>query len=113
MSFLEQEFPGGVVILEGGEGYLVLEADSSIDNPFTTLNAPTRVEACERSGFRALPHELVKEPYTDRMVLKEFKDIDHDDRQNRISNRRSRPRKVEARTEDINFVSTSTAPEDL
>ena len=101
------------VYLEDDLGILLLEGVPSIDNPWATIKVPTRVNQCERSGFRALPNELIKEPYTDRMVLREFKDFDHDDRQNRISNRRSRPVRVETRNEDINFISTSTAPEDL
>ena len=115
MSFLEQENVLGLklVTLEDEEGYILLENSSSIENQWTTTKVETRVNQCERSGFRALPNELIKEPYTDRMVLREFKDFDHDDRQNRISNRRSRPVRVETRNEDINFISTSTAPEDL
>ena len=105
----------GVVGLETGGGVLLesFVLGTAIVNPFATTDAPTRVNQCERSGFRALPHELKEEPYTGRMVLREFKDTDHDDRQNRISNRRSRPRNVETRNEDLNFVSTSTAPSDL
>jgi len=115
MTFLVYE-DDGVVVLENGLGYLLLEAPdvgTDIQNSGATIIAPTRVEACERSGFRALPHELTKEPYTERMVLKEFRDYDHDDRQNRISNRRSRPKKVETRKEDENFISTAVTQDDL
>jgi hypothetical protein len=83
---------------------------TDIVNPWATTEAPTRVDACERSGFRAYPHELIKEPYTDRMVLKEFKDTDHDDRQFKHTHRDSAPIAVE---QEDTFITTPVTVSDL
>ena len=112
MSFLEQENILGLrlVTLEDEEGFILLENSSTIENQFATIKAETRVNACERSGFRAYPGELIKEPYTDRMILKEFKDFDHDDRQPKHTHRDSRPMAVE---QEDTFISTAITQDDL
>ena len=104
---------GGVVGLEDGFG-LFLESSfvgTLIENPFASTDAPTHKNACERSGFRAYSYELVEEPYTGRMVLKEFKDFDHDDRQHKHSHRDDKePKSVEQ--EDI-FITVAITVDDL
>lgn len=40
--------------------------------------ATTDYVICDRSGFRALPHELVVDPYSGNMVLPKYRDIDHE-----------------------------------
>jgi len=104
---------GGFLELEDALGFLLLETSFSgtlIENPFATTDVPTHKNACERSGFRAYPGELIKEPYTDRMILKEFKDTDHDDRQPKHTHRDSRPMAVE---QEDTFISTAITVDDL
>jgi len=105
----------GVVGLEDGFGLLLQSSfvGTLIENPFAITDAPTRRNMCERSGFPALPHELVKDEFNDRMVLREFRD--KQDR--RLSQFRSRKRRKGPRKQDDTkterFISTSIAPEDL
>ena len=112
MSFLEYE-DGGVVILEDGLGYLLLELGEDVSNPFASIVAPTSKNACERSGFPALPHELVRDEFNDRMVLKEF--VDHQDR--RLSQmrafRRSRGPEKKDDTKTERFITTPVTQDDL
>jgi len=45
---------------------------TSITNSGATTDTGNRYEVCQRSGFRAKPGTLVKDPYTKMWVLPEF-----------------------------------------
>jgi len=76
-----------------------------------TAEAPvySGYSVCERSGRKAYPGELVKDPYSGLMVLKKY--IDH---QEKTKAYRSRQISQVKRPEpEDQFVSTSIAPGDL
>ena len=68
--------------------------------------------ACERSGWRALPQELVRDEYTGRLVLPQFKDPDIRTRKY-ISKQIARGPLNRDDTDTENFIQTDVDPDDL
>ena len=103
---------GGKIILEGGGGFLLLESQ----DPGTALTNPTAFTPdqsgntiCDRTGKKALPGTLVKDPYSDGMVLPKHLDEyipEH-------TKARERARGSERPEQDINWIDTPITSDDL
>jgi hypothetical protein len=112
MAFLKLQ-DDSLLLLEGTkvgyEGHVLLQA-STVLNTTASTNVPTHYNICAISGFKALPHELVKDEYSGEMVLPEFADRQH--RQpKRMPTSPSKVTRVEPR--EPTFITDRILPEDL
>jgi hypothetical protein len=80
----------------------------------TNDTAEVRTESgntiCDRSGQKAYPHELVKDPYSGNMILPRY--LDEPQQYTRAWRSESGDGPKRAETQDT-FISTSVVPEDL
>jgi len=96
------------ILLEDGSYLLQEESEDSL-NTLAGTQDHSGYSVCEKSGRKAYPGELVKDPYSGLMVLKKYVD-------NQFEERAYRSRQVSTNRlpkQDDRYVSTSTAPEDL
>ena len=70
----------------------------------------TNTNSCDRSGFKALPHELILERHSGMYVLKEFMEDEHPaDNYRAKRSEMSRGSIRPERTENFNLVGTVSA----
>lgn len=113
MSFLRLE-NNGLLLLEGEDrigysDYLLLELEDAL-NTDATRQVPTHYNVCAVSGFKARPHELVKDEYSGEMVLPEFADQQHQQPRS-LPVRPSIVQRAEPR--HPKFITDRVLPEDL
>ena len=75
-----------------------------VDNTEATAPTSSGYNICDRTGFRALPHELVTDPYSKNKVLKRFAD-DHQWQENIRSRGNSPQRGPRSPENDDVFIS--------
>ena len=111
-DYLLQE-DGLKLFLEDGLGFLLLETSEfnpgvSIENVGATTGT-SHYLICTKSGFRAKPGELIKDPYSGEMVLPEFADKHY-----REGTVRSMKPHLSIRPEqDDRFISVAITTDDL